>query len=52
MDPSSKRDTDWCDLGVTCNGAAADQVCEGDVESWGAPEIGVQQGPHSLAQLM
>lgn len=44
------RDMD--NVGVTCNSIAADQVCERDEESWGAPEVGVQQDSHPLAQLM
>lgn len=47
---SLKRDVD--NAGVTCDSTAADQVCERDEESWGAPEVGVQQDSRSLAQLM
>lgn len=36
----------------TCNGAATDQVCEGHENFRGAPEVGVQQGPCSLPQLV
>ena len=39
-------------VGVTCDSAAADQVCEGGVEDGGAPEVRVQQDLHSLSQLV
>ena len=40
------------DVSITCDSAAADQVWERHEESWGAPEVGVQQDGRSLAQLM
>ena len=40
------------DVGITCDSAAADQVCERDEESRGAPEVRVQQDSHSLTQLV
>lgn len=39
-------------VGFTCDSGATNQVCERDKESWGAPEVGVQQGCHSLTQLV
>lgn len=42
----------WIKLGITCHCTAADQVCEGDKEARGAPEVGVQQDSGPLAQLV
>lgn len=47
---SLKRDVD--NVGITCDSSAADQVCERDEQSCGAPEVGMQQDSCSLAQLM
>lgn len=38
--------------GLTCDSGAADQMSERDIESWGAPEVRVQQDSRSLTQLM
>jgi len=36
----------------TCDCGSADQVCEGEEESCGAPEVGMQEIPRPLTQLM
>lgn len=39
-------------VGSTCDSAAADQVCVGEEESWGASKVGVEQNSRPLTQLI
>lgn len=39
-------------LVVTCNGTPTDEVCEGDKESRGTPEVGMQQDTRPLPELV